>query len=154
LAQQTGMDNMPAAFLRADSIKTIEDFQQADFGTRIQFASAAAWSPNPDNPPFYLDLPVKDGKLQPLVLAKWSANKPLITLDQHISNLKKLKAIGFDAGTRDQAIAASIKELDAQLNKYGIKHTFEIYEGDHVNKIATRMATHMLVFFSNNLSFK
>jgi S-formylglutathione hydrolase len=154
LAQQMSIDNIPAAFLRADSIKTFEEYQQSDFGTRIQFASAAAWSPNPDNPPFYLDLPVKDGKLQPLVLAKWAANRPLITLDQYIGNLKKLKALAFDAGTRDQGIAASIKELDVQLNKYGIKHTFEIYEGDHVNKIAERMASNMLVFFSNNLSFK
>jgi S-formylglutathione hydrolase len=154
LTQPMSMDNIPAGFLRADSIKTFEEYQKSDFGTRILFASAAAWSPNPDNPPFYLDLPVKDGKLQPMVLAKWSANRPLIDLDQYISNLKKLKAIAFDAGTRDQSIAASIKELDVQLNKYGIKHTFEIYEGDHVNKIAERMAGNMLVFFSNNLSFK
>ena len=82
------------------------------------------------------------------------ANRPLITLDQNISNLKKLKAIGFDAGTRDQSIAASIKVLDAELTKYGIKHTFQIYEGDHINKIAERMAGNMLVFFSKNLSFK
>jgi S-formylglutathione hydrolase FrmB len=154
LTQEMSMDNIPAGMLRADSIKTFEEFQKADFGTKIYFASAAAWSPNPDNPPFYMDLPVKNGKIQPIVLAKWASNRPLIDLDQYISNLKKLKAIGFDAGTRDQSIAASIKELDAELTKYNIKHTFGIYEGDHINKIAERMATHMLVFFSNNLSFK
>ena len=32
--------------------------------------SAAAWSPDPRNPPLYLDLPVKDGVPQPDVLAK------------------------------------------------------------------------------------
>lgn len=146
--------DMPPASLRIDSIQTFEDVEKAPFGIKIFFASAAAWSPNPQRPPLYIDLPVKDGKIDSLVVAKWMANRPLITLDQYISNLKKLKALAFDAGDRDRGIAASIKELDVQLNKYGVKHTFEIYEGDHVNRIAERMATHMLVFFSNNLSFK
>lgn len=141
------------AFLRADSVKTIADFEKADFGTKAMIASAAAWSPNPGNPPFYFDLPVKNGELQPAVLAKWAANRPLVTLDQYIFNLRKLRAIAFDAGTRDQAIAASIKVLDEELKKYQVDHTFELYEGDHINRIAERIETKMLVFFSNNLSF-
>ena len=35
------------------------------FGPSTSLASAAAWSPNPSNPPLYLDLPVKDGKVRP-----------------------------------------------------------------------------------------
>jgi len=139
--------------LRADSVKTISDFEKADFGTKATMASAAAWSPNPANPPFYFDLPVKRGQLQPEILAKWTANRPLVTLDQYISNLKKLHAIAFDAGTRDQAIAASITVLDKELKKYGVNHTFEIYEGDHINRVAERIETKMLAFLSNNLSF-
>jgi S-formylglutathione hydrolase FrmB len=143
----------PANFLRADSIKTIAEFEKTDFGTKTVFASAAAWSPNPAAAPFYIDLPVKDGLMQPSVLAKWAANRPLTTLDQYINNLKKLKAIAFDAGTRDQGIAASIKTLDEELNKYGIKHFFEIYDGDHINRVAERIQKNMLKFFSDNLSF-
>jgi S-formylglutathione hydrolase len=154
LANQFITDVIPSNMLRADSIRTIEAFQQSDFGTRIVFASAAAWSPNPERPPFYVDLPVKDGKVDNMVLAKWNANKPLVDIDQYISNLKKLKAIGFDAGDKDQGIAASIKELDSVLNMYGIKHSFEVYEGNHTNKVADRMAGNMLRFFSNNLIFK
>jgi enterochelin esterase-like enzyme len=99
-----------------------------------------------------MDLPVKDGVFQPAIQAKWAANRPLITLDQYIDNLKKLKGIAFDAGTRDQGIAASIKVLDEELNKYNVKHTFELYEGDHINRIAERIETKMLRFFSDNLS--
>jgi S-formylglutathione hydrolase len=154
LSNQLITDVIPSNMLRADSVKTLEAFQQSDFGTRIVFASAAAWSPNPDRPPFYVDLPVKDGKLDPIVLAKWTANKPLVDIDQYISNLKKLKAIGFDAGDKDRGIAASIQELDTVLNIYGIKHSFEIYDGNHTNKVADRMAGNMLRFFSSNLSFK
>ena len=145
---------IPANFLRADSVKTQADFEKADFGTKIVFASAAAWSPNPTQLPFFLDLPVKEGKLQPAVLQKWDANRPLNNLDQYVFNLKKLTAIGFDAGTRDQAIAASIQTLDTALNKYAIKHVFEIYEGDHINRIAERIEKKMLSFFSENLLFK
>lgn len=153
LAPQTDILQVSPTYLRADSIKTIEEFQKADFGTRAAFASAAAWSPNPTQPPFYVDLPVKNGQVQPEVLIKWNANRPLATLDQYISNLKKLKAIAFDAGTRDQSIAASIEVLDKELNKYGIDHVFEIYEGDHVNRVAERIEQKMLTFFSQHLSF-
>jgi S-formylglutathione hydrolase FrmB len=145
---------IPPAYLRADSIKTIEEVHNAGFGVKALFASAAAWSPNPENPPFYIDLPVKNGELQPAVLKKWDANRPLNMLDQYIYNIKSLKAIGFDAGTKDAGIAASIKTLDAALTKYRIKHSFEIYEGDHINRVAERIGTKMIKFFSENLLFE
>ncbi|TWF40439.1 putative esterase [Chitinophaga polysaccharea] len=140
-------------FLRADSIKTIEAFKKADFFTKALFASAAAWSPNPANPPFYLDLPVKDGHLRPEVLHKWDANLPLNNLDQYIYNIRKLKAVAFDAGDKDKGIAESIEKLDGELNKYGIAHSFEIYDGDHINRVGKRIEEKMLQFFSKNLSF-
>jgi S-formylglutathione hydrolase FrmB len=148
------IETVPPSFLHADSVKTKEEFQKADFSTKILFASAAAWSPNPSNPPFYLDLPVKDGKLQPQVLRKWDANRPLNNLDQYIYNLRQLKAIGFDAGDKDVGIAGSIKTLDNELNKYGIRHSFEIYEGNHINHVAKRIEMKMMQFFSENLSFE
>lgn len=144
----------PAFFKDAESIKTIEEVHAAGFFTKALFASAAAWSPNPENPPFYLDLPVKDGVLRPEILKKWDANRPLNNLDQYIFNIKKLGGIGFDAGDKDQGIAASIKTLDQKLDKYGIEHFFEIYEGDHINRVAERIEKNMLKFFSENLVFE
>jgi S-formylglutathione hydrolase len=143
----------PEAISKIEAIKSYEDFEKADFLTKVSFASAAAWSPDPANPPFYLQLPVKGGQLQARVQEKWTANMPLATLDQYIFNLKKLHSIAFDAGSKDEGIAASIKALDHELNKYGIKHKFEIYDGDHVNHIADRIAEKMLLFFSDNLLF-
>jgi len=145
---------LSGSFARLDSVKTIEQVQKADFFTKALFASAAAWSPDPANPPFYIDLPVKNGQLQPDVLLKWDANRPLNNLDQYIFNIRKLKALAFDAGTRDEGIAASVKTLDAELNKYGVKHSFDVYEGDHINRVAQRIEKKMLVFFSDNLSFQ
>jgi S-formylglutathione hydrolase len=67
----------------------------------VLFAQAAAWSPNPKNPPQYFDLPIKDGQPQPTVAAKWIANSPLAMLDQYVMNLKKYKAIASDVGLQD-----------------------------------------------------
>lgn len=145
---------IPPSYYKADSINTIEEFRNAPFGIKALFASAAAWSPNPNNPPFYIDLPVENGHFQPMVLKKWDANRPLNNLDQYIFNIQKLNAIGFDAGTKDVRIAESIKMLDEEMNKYKIKHAFEIYEGDHINRVAERIEKKMLGFFAENLSFK
>lgn len=146
-------DFSPQLMTKIEAIKTMADFGKADFGTKYLFASAAAWSPNLNNPPFYLDLPFKDGKMLPVIQAKWIANAPLASLDQYITALKTLHAIGFDAGNKDADIAASIKILDSELTKYGIKHSFQVYPGTHTSNIAQRIDQKVLPFFSDNLVF-
>lgn len=74
-----------------ESVKTPEDSAKLSFFARAQLASAAAWSPDPKNPPLYLDLPVKDGVTQPDVLAKWTANAPLAFIDQYIDQLRRYR---------------------------------------------------------------
>lgn len=139
---------------RAEAIHSFEDVEKADFGAKAAIASAAAWSPNPTKPPLFLDLPSRNGQFQPAIAAKWAANAPLAMIDQSIPNLKKLHAIAFDAGAQDAGIASSIKVLDQVLKDYQIPHTFEIYEGTHVSRIAERIETKMLPFFSGNLAFR
>ena len=138
---------MPAA----EAIQSQEQFEKADFGTKAAIASAAAWSPNPKNPPLFFDLPYKGGEYQPLVAAKWAANAPLSMIDQYIANIRRLEALGMDAGAQDRAIAATVRTLDRVLTDYGIAHQFEIYEGDHLNHVADRIETKMLPFFTKNL---
>jgi enterochelin esterase-like enzyme len=115
-------------------------------------AQAAAWASNPKNPPDYFDLPVKDGVPQPLIIAKYAANSPLVMIDQYVTNLKKYRAIMGDVGTQD-TLAASNRQLDQILTNFGVMHTFETYEGDHTNRVKERFELKVLPFFSNNLSF-
>jgi S-formylglutathione hydrolase len=143
----------PRDMSKAEAIQTPEDVAKADFGTKASLASAAAWSPNPANPPMYFDLPSKGGEFQPSIAAKWAANAPLAMIDQYISNLRLLHAIAFDAGAQDAAIAATCKTLDGILNAYSVPHTFEIYEGTHTSHVADRIETKTLPFFSTNLKF-
>jgi S-formylglutathione hydrolase len=137
-----------------ERIRTDEEFASANFGVKAAFASAAAWSPNPTNPPYFVDLPTTDGKWRPDVAAKWAANAPLAMLDQYVFNLKRLRAIGFDAGTREPSIAPTVTALHELLDRYRIKHTSEIYEGDHLNRVAERIEKIVMPFFSANLSFE
>ena len=135
-----------------ESVRSLEEISKLDFMTKAMLASAAAWAPNPKNPPLYVDLPTKNGEPQPAVLAKLTANAPLAVIDQYIPNLRVFSAIGFDAGDKDRGIAAAIKVLDGVLTDYGIAHGFEIYDGDHVNRIGERIGTKVLPFFSTHLA--
>jgi S-formylglutathione hydrolase FrmB len=139
---------------QAEAIRSPAEIEKADFGTKAALASSAAWSPNPKNPPLYLDLPTKNGEFQPALAAKWAANAPLAMIDQYIPNLKRLHALAFDAGAQDAGIGGTVKVLDQILNAYEIPHTFEIYEGTHISRIAERVETKTLPFFSSNLSFR
>jgi enterochelin esterase-like enzyme len=138
---------------KAEAIRSAAELATADFGTKAQLASAAAWSPNPKNRPLFFDLPYKDGEVQPEVVAKWAANAPLAMIDQYISNLRKMHAIAMDAGDKDEPIASTVRTLDQILTSYDIPHAFEIYPGNHVSGIADRVETKTLPFFSKNLSF-
>jgi len=116
------------------------------------FALAAAWSPNPMNPPQFFDLPTKDGQVVPAIAAKWIANSPLAMVDQYSSNLKKYKAFMMDVGLQD-GLMASNKEMDESLTRLGVVHTYETYEGDHTNHVKERWVEKVVPFFSNNLAF-
>jgi hypothetical protein len=115
-------------------------------------AEAAAWSPDPKNPPDYFDLPGGEGPEAALVAAKWAANSPLAMIDQYIPHLRMYSGIGMDVGRQD-GLAASNEQLANVLAAYDIDHVFETYEGNHVNHIADRMEQKVLPFFSKHLDF-
>jgi enterochelin esterase-like enzyme len=137
---------------RAEAIRAAAEVKPLDFMIKAVFASAAAWSPNPKNPPLFLDLPTKDGEPRPEVLAKWAANAPLAMIDQYVSNLRSLRAIAIDVGTKDW-LAPGSKALDEVLTSYDVPHAYETYEGDHVSGVQRRLATKVFAFFSEHLQF-
>jgi S-formylglutathione hydrolase FrmB len=135
------------------SVKTPADAAGLSFFARARLASAAAWSPDPKNPPLYLDLPRKDGVPQPDVIAKWTANAPLSFIDQYIDNLRRYHAIVLDVGDRDGLRLDMIK-LHQILDNYGIANNLEIYHGTHTSAVADRFQNHVIPFFSRNLCRK
>ena len=92
-------------------------------------------SPNPKNPPFYLDLP------------------PLAFVDQYIGSLRRYRAISIDVGDQDGLRADTVK-LHEVLDKYAIPNSFEVYSGTHTSKVADRFQNHVLPFFGQTLCFQ
>src|SRR5579863_1539582 len=136
-----------------EAVKTPADSASLQFFARATLASAAAWSPDPKNPPLYLDLPSKEGAPQPDVLAKWAANAPLAFMDQYIGGFRRYRAISIDVGDQD-GLRVDTAKLHEALDNYGIANTFELYSGTHTSKVADRFQNHVMPFFSKNLCFQ
>jgi S-formylglutathione hydrolase FrmB len=148
----TGAPGAPGNDKALEAVKTPADSASLPFGLRAQLASAAAWSPNPKNPPLYLDLPTKDGVVQPDVIAKWAANAPLAFVDQYIGNLRQYRAIAMDVGDQD-GLKTGASKLHEILDSYGVANPFEIYTGTHTSAVADRFQNHVMPFFNKNLCF-
>jgi enterochelin esterase-like enzyme len=153
LSPRTAASINPENEKALEAVKTAEDSAKLPFFQRVQLASAAAWSPDPNNPPLYLDLPMKDGTAQPDVLARWTANAPLAFVDQYIGSLRQYRGIAIDVGDQD-GLRSDTGKLHEVLDRYGIRNSFEMYPGTHTSKVADRFQNHALPFFSQSLCFQ
>lgn len=134
-------------------VNSVSDMAGLPFGIQAQLASAAAWSPDPKNPPLFVDLPTKNGEIQPDVVAKWAANAPLAFVDQYIGNLRQYRAISMDVGDED-GLRVDAAKLHDVLDRYNIPNGFEIYHGTHTSAVADRFQNHVMKFFSDTLCFQ
>ncbi len=141
-----GEKKVAAAKSPADLAAQSPGFQSA------QYATAAAWAPDPKNPPLYFDLLTKDGVPQPEVVAKYAANSPLAFVDQYIGSLKRYRAIAMDVGDQD-GLRFDATKLHEILDRYSVQNSFEVYSGTHTSAVADRFQNHVMPFFSKNLCF-
>jgi len=74
-------------------------------------------------------------------------------IDQYMGNLKLMRGIAVDAGDMDNPIAGTVRTLHETLDANGVRNDFEIYSGDHVNRIAERVTSKVMPFFSQRLVF-
>ncbi len=116
-----------------------------------------AFSPNPDRPPFFVDLPfkVENNQLVPNQPAfdLWEAHFPLNMAARYQANLKRLKGIRFDSGYEDEFthIPPTNRAFSKRLTELGVRHIFEEYNGDHRNRLwgeTGRLYTEVLPWFS------
>jgi S-formylglutathione hydrolase FrmB len=140
-----------AALARAAAMKSPAESEGLPFALRAQLAVGAAWSPNPQKAPLYLDLPEGDGPQRNAVLAKWAANAPLAFVDQYVRDLKRYAAIAMDVGDQD-GLKVDTEVLHKTLQNYGITNSFTIYPGTHTSHVAFRFQDYVLPFFSQHLA--
>ncbi len=137
----------------AAKLTSFEEADKAPVPVRISLAYAAAFSPNPLNPPFFSDQPMSantgDAGLSTTVLGRWQANIPINMIDQFVSNLRRLH-IAFDIGTQDRLIESN-RQFREALKRNRVEHTYEEFEGGHTDKTRERIGTKILPFFSRTL---
>jgi enterochelin esterase-like enzyme len=137
-----------------EAIGSVAEAEALPFPLRGQLAISAAFAPNPNKPPLYVDLPVDaDGQPRPEILAKLGANAPLAFLDQYVSQVRNYRAIAMDVGDKD-GLVADTRRMHEALLAQGIPNALEVYQGDHTNRIAFRMQDHVLPFFGRSLAFE
>lgn len=130
--------------------RAADDAPQGRGFANAPLAQAASWAPNPQNPPQYFDWPYRDGELVPEVAARWLANSPIVMVDQYVPSLRSFRAIYLDVGDQDGLMATNV-QLSEELDRLGVTHEFELYEGNHGNRVAQRFRENVLAFFSEHL---
>lgn len=130
------------AFERVLKAKSYDDLLKTnDLYTIGAVTVSQAFSPNPDKPPFYCDLPFKivNGKIVPdeIGFRKWRENSPIRMVEKYRSNLLKLRGLRFDSGYEDEFkfIPINSRLFSTELTNNGIEHIFEEYNGDHRNRM-------------------
>lgn len=152
-------------YKRAQEIKTRKELITGydDMLANVVVAMGRTFSPNPNKPPFYADLPYtyKGDSLiiNKEVLKLWNNNLPIEMADSYYDNLKKLKALKLDWGRNEDFphIPITCRIFSQKLENMGIEHYAEEYIGTHSNKLWTddgRALNDMLPFFNTYLNFE
>jgi enterochelin esterase-like enzyme len=84
----------------------------------------------------------------------WRRFLPLDRLERDPKPFRSLRAIGLDAGRRDQIanVPRGAEAFAAALERAGIKHRFEEYDGGHVDRARERFQGSLLPFFGQVFS--
>jgi enterochelin esterase-like enzyme len=137
---------------RAIEAMTPEQVAAAQFGQLAAVSTLATWSPDPTDDGFlkvYTGLK-PDGTIDPLVNHRLAANSPVVLIPQYLPALNSLEAFAMDIGDQDFLLQGNAA-FRAELDRFGVKYEFELYEGDHGNRIAERIRTEVLPFFGEHL---
>jgi S-formylglutathione hydrolase len=133
--------------------QTIEQFWVDAF-----LSLAAAFSPNPNEGPLFVDLPYKDQNGSLVVnepaWAEWHAKMPLDIVSNYATNLLQLRGLFIDYGMADDFshIPVTVRLFSDKLATLGVPHTVAVYQGDHSDHIRERLETSALPFFSRVLA--
>jgi enterochelin esterase-like enzyme len=67
-----------------------------------------------------------------------------------VPSLKSYRAIFIDVGDEDTLMATNA-QLSESLERLGVERGFEVYAGNHGNRVAQRFRENVLSFFSEHL---
>lgn len=142
--------NMTAEQLQTVASLTPEQVAAGQGFALVAPAQLSAWAPDPKNPPYYVSTSVKDGAADPLLNARLHANSPLVLLPQYIPAMKALEAIRVEVGDKDFLLRDDTW-MHEELDRFGVKHEWQVFEGDHGNRVNARIRSELLPFFGAHL---
>lgn len=138
------LPDFPKAFraIKGEPKKLVEKFwnEEAkkgkdDFAALNIIGMSACYSPNPESE-FGFDLPfdLTTGELKSDVWEKWREHDPAYLVEKYAENLKSLKLLYIDAGTKDEfALDLGAKILHQKFEENEIPHIHEEFDDGHFN---------------------
>lgn len=97
---------------------------------------AAHYSPNPRSPELGTDFPfdLKTGDWRPEVWARWRAWDPVNLVDRYARNLRRLRLVYVDCGTKDEFnLIWGARALHDKLLRARVKHVYQEFDDGHLN---------------------
>ncbi len=140
------------SLLAVAGLKDRERFPALDWRQQVVIAMGAAVAPNPQNPPWFFDLPLRPQHGR-LVLAeaiwqRWLKSDPSLLAPGLRENLSRLR-LAFDMGTADRLLPQS-RQFHVVLAELGIPHQYEEYDGDHFSRLRERLQERGLPFLAES----
>ncbi|MFI5345267.1 MAG: alpha/beta hydrolase [Elusimicrobiota bacterium] len=113
-------------------------------------AMAACYSPNPKSQlGFDFPVDVRTGEKIAAVWKRWEAHDPVHACAKHAGELRRLKTLWFDAGTRDEFyLQLGARRFSDALKKLKIKHVHQEHDRGHFD-LAARFEVSLAVLSKN-----
>jgi S-formylglutathione hydrolase FrmB len=130
--------------------------ENRDIWPLILAGITAAFAPAPDAPPLYIELPaeVVNGEVVSTEAAeRMAAALPLAYVAERVEALRSLRGLAFDTAFDDEFahIPIATKAFSDSLEALEIPHVYEVYAGDHRNRMRERLATKILPWIDARL---
>lgn len=138
------LPDVPKAFraIKGDPKRFVESFYDEtarkgkdDFSGLNIIGMSACYSPNADSDAgFDLPFDLQTGAIRPEVWARWLAHDPVRLVEKSVENLKNLRLLFIDAGTRDEFyLDLGAKILCERLKEFDVPHRHETFDDGHFN---------------------
>jgi S-formylglutathione hydrolase FrmB len=106
-----------------------------DFAALNTIGMSACYSPNPESDlGFDLPFDLETGEIREDVWEKWLEHDPVRLVEKSVENLKSLRLLYIDAGTKDEfALDLGARILCKRLKDFDIPHIHEEFDDGHFN---------------------
>jgi S-formylglutathione hydrolase FrmB len=150
-------ERVPEPGLALDAYSSIdalwEELEAGNIWPLVVAGATAAFFPDPDRPPFYGDPDAVSPQESAVAGAGEDRAYPVSRVADRAEALRTLKGLAFDSAFDDEFvhIPLSTAVFSDSLEAHGVPHVYEVYAGDHRNRMRERMATVVLPWISERL---